>query len=163
MKTIEYEVVHNSQCNSFNVEEMTCRYFPRLMHCHPEHELVLITSGYGLCFAGDGVIEMKPQHIYFIGSGLPHFFRSDNHYYQSDCKDLCHSCYVQFKDQILPGDYRNMLGCININRLMEAGENGIEWDISQNTRLLASFRELTACQGFERLHLLYKIIGQNGR
>lgn len=163
MNTIEYEVVHNSQCNSFNVEEMTCRYFPRLMHCHPEHELVLITSGYGLCFAGDGVIEMKPQHIYFIGSGLPHFFRSDNHYYQSDCKDLCHSCYVQFKDQILPGDYRNMLGCININRLMEAGENGIEWDISQNTRLLASFRELTACQGFERLHLLYKILDELGR
>lgn len=160
---MEYEIVHNSEWNSFNVEEMTCRYFPRLMHYHPEHELVLITHGHGLCFAGDGVIDMKPSHIYFIGSGLPHFFRSDNYYYQEDCKDICHSCYIQFKDQILPGDYHNMLGCININRLIEAGENGIEWDMSKNAPIIASFKELTICHGFDRLNLLYRVLDELGK
>lgn len=163
MKKIEYEVVHNSQYNSFNVEQMVCKFFPRQMHCHPEHELVLILAGHGLCFAGDGVIEMKPSHLYFIGSGLPHFFRSDNRYYQDDCKDVCHSCYIQFKDNILPGDYHNMIGCTNISRLIKAGENGIEWDLSQHPQMQESIMKLTTCQGFERLHLLYWILDELGK
>ena len=162
MKNIEYEIVQNSKWNSFNVTEMICKYFPRQMHYHPEHELVFIYQGHGLCFAGDGVIPMKPKHIYFISSGLPHFFRSDNIYYDENYEELCHSCYTQFKDSILPGDYKNMIGCKNIYRLINAGENGIEWDLTAYPQIQTSVNDLIKSRGFERLQLLYKILNQLG-
>ena len=150
-QNIEYEIVQENDYNSFNVDEMRCAFFPRPLHCHPEYEITLIKEGEGFCFAGDGITLMRPMHIYFFGTNLPHFFKSDNSYYLPTNRESCHSIFTQFKEEVLPAGYKHMPGCKNIRALLKSGMEGMEWDISHHPRICQLVQDMLGRKGFEKL------------
>lgn len=162
-QNIEYEIVQENDYNSFNIDEMKCAFFPRPLHCHPEYEITLIEEGEGFCFAGDGITLMRPMHIYFFGSNLPHFFKSDNIYYLPTNQRLCHSVFTQFKEEILPANYKHMPGCKNIRNLLEAGMEGLDWEVNNHSQIHQLVQNMLQQKGFERLHSLYELLNELGK
>lgn len=162
-QNIEYEIVQENDYNSFNVDEMRCAFFPRPLHCHPEYEITLIKEGEGFCFAGDGITLMRPMHIYFFGTNLPHFFKSDNSYYLPTNRESCHSIFTQFKEEVLPAGYKHMPGCKNIRALLKSGMEGMEWDISHHPRICQLVQDMLGRKGFEKLQALYELLNELGK
>lgn len=163
VQNIEYEIVQDNDYNSFNVDEMKCAFFPRPLHCHPEYEITFIEEGEGFCFAGDGITLMRPMHIYFFGTNLPHFFKSDNAYYLPTNQKLCHSIFTQFKEEVLPAGYKHMTGCKNIRKLLDAGTEGLEWDVHYHPKIYQLVQDILHQKSFERLHLLYELLNELGK
>jgi len=158
MKQVELEKTQNSKDNAFKVGSIKCTYFPRPWHFHPEYEIVLVTKGKGLCFAGNGILPMVPNSIYFLDANMPHFFKSDPYYYNEDCESCCQSIYIQFKENILPANYLNMPGCKNIKHLLVAGKYGLMWNHDTVKSCLSLIEQMEKSCGFVRLQKLYTLL-----
>lgn len=162
-QNIEYEIIQDNDYNFFNIGEMECAFFPRPLHCHPEYEITFIEKGEGFCFAGDGITLMRPMHIYFFGSNLPHFFKSDNSYYLPTNKKLCHSIFTQFKEEILPVGYKYMPECKNIRKLLNKGVEGLEWDVNYHPKIHQLVQNILHQKSFKRLLVLYELLNELGK
>lgn len=162
-QNIEYEIIQDNDYNLFNIDEMECAFFPRPLHYHPEYEITFIEKGEGFCFAGDGITLMRPMHIYFFGSNLPHFFKSDNSYYLPTNKKLCHSIFTQFKEEILPVGYKYMPECKNIRKLLNKGVEGLEWDVNYHPKIHQLVQNILHQKSFKRLLVLYELLNELGK
>lgn len=74
MKILERRILHDPGTAFSHI-----RYgqFSLPCHAHVEFELMYITSGRGLQFAGDGVEPYRAGDLALLGSGLPHFHLCD--------------------------------------------------------------------------------------
>ncbi len=162
-KSIELERVGNSSDNGFSYGMMECRYFPKRLHFHPEMELVYISKGEGLCFAGDGITQFKPGDLFFFSANISHYFKSAPQFYASNYPLKCGSIYLQFREGVLPSDYKNMPGCNSINKLIASAERGLKWSAKDVDETIISQIELMdELHGFERLIKLFEVLNRLG-
>ncbi|MFI3248058.1 MAG: AraC family transcriptional regulator [Rikenellaceae bacterium] len=163
-KSIELERIDNNSDNGFRYGMMECRYFPKRLHFHPEMELVYISKGEGLCFAGDGITQFKPGELFFFSSNISHYFRSAPQFYAPNYPLKCGSTYLQFKEGVLPADYRSMPGCNNISRLIIKAEQGLKWSFKDiDTSTITQIENMEVMHGFERLIQLFDVLDKLGQ
>ncbi|MFI3288839.1 MAG: AraC family transcriptional regulator [Rikenellaceae bacterium] len=163
-RSIELEKINNNSDNGFRYGMMECRYFPKRLHFHPEMELVYINKGEGLCFAGNGITQFKPGELFFFSSNISHYFRSAPQFYAPNFPLKCGSTYLQFKEGVLPANYRIMPGCNNITRLIIGAEQGLKWsskDLDPN--IITQIEQMELMHGFERLIQLFDLLDKLGR
>jgi AraC-like DNA-binding protein len=55
-------------------------------HYHPEYELLYISKSNGIRFVGDNVSHFSPGDLVLVGAYLPHLWRNDATYYDSNKK-----------------------------------------------------------------------------
>ena len=162
MKKIEFEKVIPDDESSFKAAIFDLKYFTSPLHFHPEFEVVLIEQGDGLCFCGDYVGKFQPGDIGIFGKGLPHFYLSDNRFYKEDCKERCRSVCIQFKEEVLPHDYKQMPGFNAIHHLLAEAERGISFTPKGNGKLIELIRSMPEIKGFEKIMRLYAILNMLG-
>lgn len=163
-KSVELEKISNNSDNGFRYGMMECRYFPRRMHFHPEMELVYINKGEGLCFAGDGITQFKPGELFFFSSNISHYFRSAPQFYAPNYPLKCGSTYIQFKEGILPADYRSMPGCNNISKLIIGANQGLKWNTKDiDTSVIQQIEQMELMHGFDRLIQLFDVLNKLGQ
>lgn len=165
MRRVEVENILNSEYNIYSSEELTCRYFPRSLHVHSEFEIILIQSGEGVCFAGNGVTSFSSGDIFIFHGDLPHFFNSSNAYYRDDCEDLSISLFVQFKESVLPAESQNISVLSSINKLLSQSEFGLKWSASSGEKVMIEgellsqqIRSLHNLEGISRLTKFYETL-----
>jgi hypothetical protein len=69
---------------SFVVKAFEYPYFPTPWHFHPEYEIVLVQESTGKRFIGDSVADFGAGDLAFIGPNLPHLYRNDACYYETE-------------------------------------------------------------------------------
>ena len=162
MKNLELEKVIPDNESSFKaaVFENTC--FTSPLHFHPEYEVVLIEEGDGLCFCGDYAGKFVPGDIAVFGKGLPHFYLSDNRFYNEENTGKCKSVYIQFREELLPLDYRLMPAFKMIHHLLENAERGVYFQGKGNSVIADFIRAMPYLSGFDKIITLYNILNQLG-
>ena len=158
MKQVEFEKVMPDDESSFKAAIFDYKYFTSPLHFHPEFEVVLIEQGDGLCFCGDYVGKFSAGDIGIFGKNLPHFYLSDNRYYKEDCNEKCKSIYIQFREEVLPSDFKQMPGFKAIYHLLLAAERGISCKSNGNVKLVELIRSLPKTKGFEKMLRLYTML-----
>lgn len=158
MKKLTFEKVIPDDESSFKASIFQNQYFTSPLHFHPEFEIVLIEKGDGLCFCGDYVNKFKPGDIAVFGKELPHFFLSNNRFYKDDCQEECKSIYIQFKEEILPAEYKEMPGFKAIHRVLKKSERGIYFTAKNDEELTEHIRSMPHLKGFEKVMTLYNIL-----
>ena len=125
MKAVRF-VIPKLSGNSFRVQIEDQQTFYETIHYHPEHQLTLFVSGEGTCFIGNKVERFKAGDVFLIGKNVPHVFKSDQIYYDSE-SNLKSSCITIFiKDETFGREFFEIPEMAHIKRLLEAALKGIK-------------------------------------
>jgi len=158
MEKIEFEKVIPNNESSFKASVFEYKHFTSPLHFHPEFEVVLIEQGDGICFCGDYAGKFFPGDIGIFAKNLPHFYLSDSRFYKEDCGEKCRSIYIQFREEVLPYEYKQMPGFRAIHHLLKKADRGIAVSSKGNEKLIEIIRSMPEIKGFEKIMKLYVLL-----
>lgn len=114
-------------------------------HQHEAYELILITSGNGLCFIGNYVGDFNDGDIFFLGKNLPHTF-------QKSTADLTASAIVvQFKEDFLSSFFSELQETLGIAELFKNSFKGLKISSPCQKKLVPLIKDLEFQKGFDRI------------
>jgi AraC-like DNA-binding protein len=155
MKTL-IQKIHVEEENSFACRLYRTPHFETNWHKHDEYELILITEGHGTALIGDYVGDYKPGDIYFLGSGLPHWFRKSHH-------NITGSAIVlHFLKDFWGGSFLQLPEMKTVLRLLDSDNNGIQLQKNLQKSIAELMPQIQQANGLDRIWLLLKSLQQMG-
>ena len=159
MKALFEKVLVHEQA-SFLVRQFRLPYFDSPWHYHPEYELTYIVKGHGRRFVGDHSEAFTTGDLVLIGPDLPHFWRSDDEFYQPGATSYVESVVVQFP---IAFDQR-MLATIPeaqpVHRLLQRGRHGLCFSPAIRQAVARQLEGLATIRGLPQLLELLTILDQ---
>ena len=147
MKTL-IQKIHIEEENSFACRLYRTPHFETNWHKHEEYELILITEGYGTALIGDYVGDYKPGDIYFLGSGLPHWFRKSN-------PNIIGSAIVlHFLKDFWSNQFLQLPEMKTILRFLNSDNNGIQLQKKLQKNIAELMPQIQQADGLNRICLL---------
>lgn len=133
-------------------------HFTYPWHFHPEFEILYVIDGSGTSFVADSIEEFQSGDLAFIGSNLPHFWRSDEKYLNSGGDLKIKYMVVQFADDFLREEIANYPEYHSIGELFERSAQGIRFSPDFVRKISKKLIKLSKRKGFERIILLQEIL-----
>ncbi len=99
-KVISFQIP-KSQKEFIRFQEDRGAHFYDKLHQHPQLQLTLILEGKGQFLSGDYVGRFQSGDVFFLGENVPHVFRSDPEYFQSESELIMSGNTVFFDFQAL--------------------------------------------------------------
>ncbi len=99
-KVISFQIP-KSQKEFIRYQEDRGAHFYDKLHQHPQLQLTLILEGKGQFLSGDYVGRFQPGDVFFLGENVPHVFRSDSEYFESESELIVAGNTVFFDFQTL--------------------------------------------------------------
>lgn len=162
MKVV-YEKVDYKWQEAFNIQKYSLSKFETPWHFHPEHELVLILKGHGKRFVADSIENFREGDLVLIKGNTPHFWMSDNSFYQNDPTLKCESIYIQFLDSVFPENYRETANFRNIVHALKLAERGISIIGKDQKNIVDQILQLYQSKGLSSITILYEILENIGK
>jgi AraC-like DNA-binding protein len=140
--------------HSFSVRQDMVPYINNRWHYHQEVELIHFRKGEGTQFIGDSIRRFKAGDVVLVGSGLPHYWRFDDVFFDenqpanADVR-VCHFCENFWGEQFL-----QLPENLNIKTVLDKAKRGLQ--ITGKTRtVVAEFLDvLLHTEGPHRIMLL---------
>jgi AraC-like DNA-binding protein len=140
--------------HSFSVRQDLVPYINNRWHYHQEVELIHFRKGEGTQFVGDSIRHFKHGDVVLVGSGLPHYWRFNDVYFDENIPSsvdirVCHFCENFWGEQFL-----QLPENIKIKNVLEKAKLGLQ--ITGKTRnVVAEFLDvLLHTEGPHRIMLL---------
>jgi AraC-like DNA-binding protein len=127
-------------------------------HFHPEMELIWITKSSGTSFIGDSIKKFQPGDLIFLGSNLPHQWRSDNIAAEEGVEDKGEAIVIHFMEDFAGRDFFNMPEMHSIRRLFSSGNQGIKFNKRCSEGIRELIEDIFEANDFDRVILLLKIL-----
>lgn len=103
--------------------------FGAVWHRHPEIELTLVQSGWGVCNIGNRIEPFQANNLYLIGPDLPHAFVSH------PATEPTSWLVLQFRTDYWGKDFWVMDGMQKISRMLSASEGGLAFTLSPESSI----------------------------
>jgi len=133
-------------------------HFTYPWHFHPEFEILYVIDGSGTSFVADSIEEFQSGDLALIGSTLPHFWRSDDKYLNSDGKLKIKYVVIQFPNDFLKDQIANYPEYHLIGDLLERASKGIRFSPEFARKIENKIMKLSKCDGFERIIHLQELL-----
>lgn len=153
MKTLIQKIYVEEQ-HSFACRTYRTPHFETNWHKHKEHELILITEGYGTALIGDYVGDYKAGDVFLLGSGLPHWFR------KSQQNRIGSALVLHFMKDLWGTAFLQMPELKAIHKLLESENNCISLQKGLQQNVAALLTEIEASAGINRIFLLLNCLQQ---
>ena len=139
--------------SALRIVEVRQAEFDAVWHHHPEVELTLIHKGSGRRFVGGEFGDFRAGELVLIGSGIPHFWRSD----PGDAPWRAEATSIQFNPSALGLGKNGLRDLGALRQLIEGGSPGIAFASANAVR--HAFERLRRAVGWRRVSLLVEILG----
>lgn len=121
------KIIHTQPSNPFRLMHVHEPHFFHSWHFHPECEIMLVLEGTGIRFVGDSMERFQPGDLVFLGSNIPHFYRSDDEYYSKGSGLISKAVVFYFRENFL-GEVLWGLGDISpLKKLFADSKRGIRF------------------------------------
>lgn len=127
-------------------------------HYHAEVELVLILSGSGTIFMGDGLRTFSEGDIFLIGSNLPHLMRSDVQYYDTGLGLISEAIVIHFLPGVFGEGFFDLPEHGAIAALLKSGSQGLAVAGEPNEKLKELVAGMRYARGCARVIGLLQIL-----
>jgi AraC-like DNA-binding protein len=119
-------------------------------HFHSEYEMVYILKSSGKRFVGDSVEAFGEGDITFLGSNLPHFWKSDD---QGDSEKLNHvnAIVVQFHKDFFREEINSYPEFHRIQDMLKKAARGINFSPPAREKIGRMLKKLLKLDGLERM------------
>ncbi|GAB3266874.1 AraC family transcriptional regulator [Larkinella harenae] len=151
-----FEKIELGDYNSLRVIHLELPYFDAHWHFHPEYELTYIVRSHGKRFVGDHVEPYDSGDLVLLGPDLPHFWRSDDDYYQPQSNATAEAIVVQFAQKLGDTLLPQLPETQPLSALLNRARYGLRFSRQKAETVRSSLESLLHCEGLERLlRLLY--------
>jgi AraC-like DNA-binding protein/mannose-6-phosphate isomerase-like protein (cupin superfamily) len=133
-------------------------HFTYPWHFHPEYELLYVINGSGTRFVADSIEEFQSGDLTLIGSNLPHFWRSDEKYLNSEGKLRIKYIVIQFPNDFLKEEITKYPEYNLIGELLERAARGIRFSLEFTKKVSRKIDRLSKLSGFKRIVALQELL-----
>ncbi|MFT5820897.1 MAG: AraC-like DNA-binding protein [Crocinitomix sp.] len=154
----------SSLSSSFLLQEDVGAHFYDILHYHPEYQITVIYKGEGTLFAGDKIDRFQPFDVFLFSPNLPHVFRNDYSYYESNQSEAVHGISVYFKRDSFGQHFFDLPEMHNIKSLLDNSDGGIRFKGSGLERIqeaLTAIKESNELERFVQLLHLFEDLNQS--
>ena len=111
--------------NIFEVLNENAPHFYQYWHYHPQYEIMLIDKSSGTRYVGDSISQFGEGDITFMGSNIPHLFRSYPEYFNVKSKKRVKATVLYFSNEFVNSDFFNWQEMSAINELLQLSQRGL--------------------------------------
>lgn len=119
-------------------------------HFHKEYELLYNIANSDTHFVGDSIHRFENHDLVLIGSNIPHFWQSDDSFFEGNPKIKARVVLVQFVEDFLR-QFLNTPEMALIKNLLHRATQGIQVRGKEARFIGGKFYELTKYSGWQRL------------
>ncbi|MHA4842936.1 AraC family transcriptional regulator [Flavitalea antarctica] len=136
------KIINTPPREVFQLMKVNDHFFFPSWHFHPEYEIMLVLQGTGIRFVGDSMERFQPGDLAFIGQDIPHFYRSDEEYYQKTTTNRSKAIVLYFKQDFFGDAILNMPDIANFKRLLSNSRRGIRFKGAVKEQLICQIKKL---------------------
>ncbi len=127
-------------------------------HFHPEFEILYVIDGFGTSYVADNIKSFQSGDLALLGSNLPHFWKSDQSYLESEGNLKVKYIVVQFPRDFFSEQVLNYPEFHAIGKLLEQSMRGIRFCKEFIPKVKDKILQLPGCSGIKRIILLLEIL-----
>lgn len=110
---------------AFVIKELIAPFFDVNWHFHSEYQLFVVLKGEGTRFIGDHIQRFQAGDMVLTGPNLPHLWRSDQTYFQSENSLETHGIVIYFPDHFLNKAVFDLEEFGLISHLLQTSASGV--------------------------------------
>ena len=155
MKALPFKIPKTGN-TSFHFQVDDEPYFYDILHQHPEIQVTLIEKSTGSLVHGDYLGHFEPGDFFVIGPNVPHVFRNDDLYYNSEQRARA---ITVFFDRATFGEaFLNLPEAKGLRELIALAERGMQLKSPHTGEVAQLIRNIEAAQGMSRLVLVLQLV-----
>jgi len=112
---------------AFEYKFLKAPHFDPNWHFHSEYQLFIVLRGTGTRFIGDHVHPFKPGDLVLTGPDLPHLWRSDLEYFESDQQLWTEGIVIYFPEDFFGNEFLQKMEMYQIRQLLIRSERGVSF------------------------------------
>ena len=140
----------------FICKKISLPEFDTPRHFHRELELKFMINGPGKAWIGENIYEYTSQDLVLIGSNLPHYWISDDHFVKQGIN--AEAYFLQFSEDAFGDDFFNLNELKEIPLLLERARSGIRFYGHTSSKCGDLIGKLYAATGLNRLIIFLQIL-----
>lgn len=150
--------------DAFVVRQLNEPHFDPNWHFHPHYQLFLVEEGTGTRFIGDSIQPFEPGDLVFLGSNLPHLWRSDQTYFDRESSLTTQGLVIYFADDFMGNGFMEKPEMSILKQFLQRARRGIEWQDSTRDFARQGLKRLVDLPtGFERVLALLTLMNDLAR
>ncbi len=126
-------------------------HFTYPWHFHSEYELLFVLEGFGTSFVADNIEQFEAGDLALLGSNLPHFWRSNESFINSNGKLKIKYVVIQFPNDFLKQQITSYPEFYLIGELLERSSRGIRFSPEFARKISKKIIKITRKNGFDRV------------
>jgi len=146
---VEQIVLHSGHSSSFQVRKELKANINNRWHCHAELELIHFHQGSGTQFVGDHIQRFNAGDIVLVGSNLPHYWRYDAEYDESN--EQPYSTVIHFHEKFLGAAWLSLPEFRLFKHLFDLAQRGIMLKGHEHPIVVDLMAAIYELEGFNRL------------
>ena len=143
---------------TFSVRHDIVPYFLNRWHYHAEVELVHIVEGKGTQFIGDSIHHFKSGDVILVGSNLPHYWKCDDIYFQSNSELKVEAKVIHFLEDIWGDKFLELPENKTIRELYRKAKQGILIQGKTKLKVIEIIEKMLLAKGMKRILLLMETL-----
>lgn len=144
--------------DSFYIKDLEQAYFSSPWHFHPEIEIILIVSGYGVRYVGDSIKNFYPGDLVITGSNTPHFWSCSSEFYNDNSNLSARAIFIQFADTFWGKTFSELPELYKVMNLLNESKRGIRFKGNSRAQIEKHMVDLSSQSGLTRLVKLLTIL-----
>lgn len=125
-------------------------HFTYPWHFHSEYELLYVIKGFGTSFVADNIAEFEAGELALMGSNLPHFYKSDASFYDTESQNKMKYIVIQFSNEFFKEAITEYPEFRLIKELLEHSMRGVCFTKELSDRAASKIFSVVESKGFER-------------
>lgn len=133
-------------------------HFTYPWHFHSEYEILYIINGSGTSFVADHIEQFQAGDLVLIGSNLPHFWRSNESFLNSNGKLKVKYMVIQFPNNFFKEQIINYPEFHIIGELLERSSRGIRFSPEVANKVSKKIIKINKKKGLDRILALLQLL-----
>jgi len=144
--------------HSFSIRQDQVPYVNTRWHLHPEVELIHFKRGQGTQFVGDSMKSFKPGDVVLVGCNLPHYWRFDDMYIDTDNVSPIDVRVAHFCENFWGDAFLHLPENVHLKGLLDKAKRGIQVQGEARRSVADLLEELLEAEGMRRIMLLLEAL-----
>jgi len=148
-----------TETESFRIQEDKSPFFYDRYHHHVEWQITNIIDGNGTLFLGDSISSFTKGDLFFIGSKVPHVFKSSAAFYDKKNGLQSHSVSIFFSESVLGVTFFDLPELHQLKEILLKAKYGLRIQGQTSVEVKKKLSTIAEKKTYKRVIAFIEILG----